>query len=324
MDDKLIQSLAQRESRIHHKQQMDKLASLENSVVSTMRQLVKFLDGKTTKTEVVNQLKSVSTPDIDKVVDALNKLDSNNAKNKLDLTPLKEELTKLGKKLDKLPTEFPELPEGIEEVTVKNQIDLEPLEKAIKGLKLEAPKVDVAAPNVQVDAPDLKPLQDSLLDVVKSIKAQKYPETDLTKVEKKLDEANKHLKKIVEKRVGGGGGGGSSPTVDTGVGVFAVPVANPDGTPLSLGSTSVDTAISDGVTVGDTSTDILAVNENRKSATIVNDSDETIYLKLGSGASLNSGIRINANGGSAKITEYTGIITAISTSGGKVVTVTEL
>lgn len=209
MDDKLIQSLAQRESRIHHKQQMDKLASLENSVVSTMRQLVKFLDGKTTKTEVVNQLKSVSTPDIDKVVDALNKLDSNNAKNKLDLTPLKEELTKLGKKLDKLPTEFPELPEGIEEVTVKNQIDLEPLEKAIKGLKLEAPKVDVAAPNVQVDAPDLKPLQDSLLDVVKSIKAQKYPETDLTKVEKKLDEANKHLKKIVEKRVGGGGGGGN-------------------------------------------------------------------------------------------------------------------
>lgn len=123
---------------------------------------------------------------------------------------------------------------------------------------------------------------------------------------------------------GGGGGGGSSPTVDTGDGVFAVPVANPDGTPLSLGSTSVDTAISDGVTVGDTSTDILAVNENRKSATIVNDSDETIYLKLGSGASLNSGIRINANGGSAKITEYTGIITAISTSGGKVVTVTEL
>lgn len=119
-------------------------------------------------------------------------------------------------------------------------------------------------------------------------------------------------------------GGGSSPTVDTGDGVLAVPVANPDGTPLSLGLSSVDTATSAGVTVADTSTTVLAVNANRKSATIVNDSDETIYLKLGSGASLNSGIRINANGGSAKITEYTGIITAISTSGGKVVTVTEL
>ena len=123
---------------------------------------------------------------------------------------------------------------------------------------------------------------------------------------------------------GGGGGGSSSPTVDTGDGVLAVPVANPDGTPLSLGSSSVNTATSDGITVGDSSTTVLAINENRKSATIVNDSDETIYLKLGSGASLNSGIRINANGGSAKITEYTGVITAICVSGDKIVTVTEL
>lgn len=37
---------------------------------------------------------------------------------------------------------------------------------------------------------------------------------------------------------GGGGGGSSSPTVDTGDGVLAVPVANPDGTPLSTGGAS--------------------------------------------------------------------------------------
>lgn len=37
---------------------------------------------------------------------------------------------------------------------------------------------------------------------------------------------------------GGGGGGSSSPTVDTGDGVLAVPVANPDGTPLSTGGSS--------------------------------------------------------------------------------------
>ena len=36
----------------------------------------------------------------------------------------------------------------------------------------------------------------------------------------------------------GGGGGSSSPTVDTGDGVLAVPVANPDGTPLSTGGAS--------------------------------------------------------------------------------------
>jgi len=208
MDEKLAQSLAQRKLDIQHKQQMDKLSSLENSVVSTMRQLVKFIDGKVTKTEVVNQLKSVSTPDIDKVVDALNKLDSNTTKNKLDLSPLQKCLEDIEHKLDKLPTEYPEMPEGVEEVTVKNQIDLKPLEKAIKDLKLEAPKVEVASPTVKVDAPDLKPLQDSLLDIVKSVEAQKYPETDLSKVEKRLDEANKHLKKIVDKPVGGGGGGG--------------------------------------------------------------------------------------------------------------------
>ena len=215
MDEKLAQSLAQRKLDIQHKQQMDKLSSLENSVVSTMRQLVKFIDGKVTKTEVVNQLKSVSTPDIDKVVDALNKLDSNTTKNKLDLSPLQECLEAIEEKLDKLPTEYPEMPEGVEEVTVKNQIDLKPLEKAIKALELKSPDVNVASPTVKVDAPDLKPLQDSLLDIVKSVKAQKYPETDLSKVEKKLDEANKHLKKIVDKPVGGGGGGGNgTPYVD--------------------------------------------------------------------------------------------------------------
>ena len=183
MDEKLAQSLAQRKLDIQHKQQMDKLSSLENSVVSTMRQLVKFIDGKVTKTEVVNQLKSVSTPDIDKVVDALNKLDSNTTKNKLDLSPLQKCLETIEEKLDKLPTEYPEMPEGVEEVTVKNQIDLKPLEKAIKALELKSPDVNVASPTVKVDAPDLKPLQDSLLDIVKSVKAQKYPETDLSKVE---------------------------------------------------------------------------------------------------------------------------------------------
>lgn len=228
MDEKLAQSLAQRKLDIQHKQQMDKLSSLENSVVSTMRQLVKFLDGKTTKTEVVNQLKSVSTPDIDKVVDALNKLDSNTTKNKLDLSPLQECLEAIEEKLDKLPTEYPEMPEGVEEVTVKNQIDLKPLEKAIKALKLD-PTIEYKAGDVKVDAPDLKPLQDSLLDVVKTLKAQEFPKTDLSNVEKKLDESNKHLKKLVEKPVGGGGGGGNGTPYMDANGHLANVVLTPDG-----------------------------------------------------------------------------------------------
>lgn len=85
-----------------------------------------------------------------------------------------------------------------------------------------------------------------------------------------------------------------------------------------------DIALSDGVTVGSSSTLILADNPDRISATIVNDSDEVIYLALDTTAVMNSGIRINASGGSAEITQYTGQISGICTSGGKNVTVTEL
>ena len=81
---------------------------------------------------------------------------------------------------------------------------------------------------------------------------------------------------------------------------------------------------STGVTVGSTSTNVLAANASRKKAIIVNDSNETIYLKYGTGATANSGIRLNANGGSLEEDVYTGIITGICASGGKVVTVTEI
>ena len=82
--------------------------------------------------------------------------------------------------------------------------------------------------------------------------------------------------------------------------------------------------LSDGITVDNTSTTILAANSNRYVAIIVNDSDEDIYLKYGSGAEMNKGIRLNSNGGTIVETMYTGIITGISTSGNKVATITEL
>ncbi len=78
--------------------------------------------------------------------------------------------------------------------------------------------------------------------------------------------------------------------------------------------------------VGATTTAILATNDNRHWASIVNDSDETIYLGLGTAAILNQGIRLNANGGSYNINAvnlFTGAINGISTSGSKVVTKVE-
>ena len=74
------------------------------------------------------------------------------------------------------------------------------------------------------------------------------------------------------------------------------------------------------VTVGNTSTTVLAANSDRKAAIFINDSDETIYLARGSTAAMNQGIRLNANGGSFEINAtnlYTGVVTAICASGGK-------
>lgn len=81
---------------------------------------------------------------------------------------------------------------------------------------------------------------------------------------------------------------------------------------------------STGVSVGATSTTVLASNSSRKAAIIVNDSDEVVYLKYGTGATSNSGIRLNASGGLVREEMYTGIITGICASGSKTVTVTEM
>ena len=116
---------------------------------------------------------------------------------------------------------------------------------------------------------------------------------------------------------------------------YKTPIYNPDGKYYLLinsdGSINVrnddedvSTATGTSVTVGSSSTTVLAANTDRVTAIIVNDSNETIYLKYGNVATMNSGIRINSDGGSVTETSYTGIITGICSSGGKVVTVTEL
>jgi len=93
---------------------------------------------------------------------------------------------------------------------------------------------------------------------------------------------------------------------------------------LSEFTSVTNTAIS----VGDTSTTILAANANRKYALIVNDSDTVIYLALGAAAIVNNGIRLNANGGAYVINWtnlYKGAINGIHAATGltKNVTVVE-
>lgn len=198
-----------------HTDNIEHLQSIESTVVGVVSKLVDFLEGNISRTEVVNQVRSVATPDVQKVVDAVVELGVITHSNRIDLSPLKDGLKELSEKLDKLPTDFPDAPKSLEVSNLKDiefpedkEVDLEPVIKAIQKIKMVA-----EAPNIQVDAPNLEPIKKGLTDVVKSIKDIKYPEipkTDLSKVEKKLDAGNKLLKTISEKRFGGGGGGGES------------------------------------------------------------------------------------------------------------------
>lgn len=226
MDDPILRIRQQNEERARleleqsrHDQEITSLASIDNTIAEVMQNLVEYLDGKVTKTEVLNQLDTVKTPDVFKVVEAIAELGIITESNRIDLTPLKEALLSLGQKLDQLPKSFPEIPKDVKvsnlsdiEIPEQKDIDLSPVIKAINNIKMVA-----EAPQVTVNT-DLDPVKKEITNVVKSIKAIKFPEipkTDLTKVEKKLDTSNKLLKDLVEKPVGGGGSGSSWPAVNS-------------------------------------------------------------------------------------------------------------
>jgi hypothetical protein len=72
-----------------------------------------------------------------------------------------------------------------------------------------------------------------------------------------------------------------------------------------------------------TNTPVLALNQGRRSVTIVNDSANIVYLGLGVPATANNGVRLNASGGSWSETQWEGSVNAIALTGTSVVTVAE-
>ena len=80
------------------------------------------------------------------------------------------------------------------------------------------------------------------------------------------------------------------------------------------------------VVVGNTSTKILSAKENRAYVVITNDSDEEIYLSLGSPAVQGAGIPLTTKGSVIEIAgdkPFRGDVYAICTSGGKSVAILE-
>lgn len=198
-----------------HQKGLDALEQIRKTQLQTTQILIKFLAGQTTKTEITNQLTEIGTPDVEKVVKAIERLSKTTEQNKLDISPLTAVLEKVVSELEKKPNEFPEASEAAEiDLSLTNQ-KLDDAIEAIKSLELvvEAPVVNVPAQKttVKVEKIDVTELVQPLVDAVAAIRAYEAPvfeATDLTTVEELLATANELLAKIEKKKFGGGGGGG--------------------------------------------------------------------------------------------------------------------
>lgn len=208
---------ADRKLTAEQRKQMAALVSqLDTDMINSFKVLIEFLRGNTTKTEVVNQLTSISTPDVAEVVEAVKGLDNTIKQEKLDLAPLEEQLKLAVEQLTSIPKTHAEAPEAIESVKVSNlaEIDLKPLLDAINALdlKVEAPIVNVDAPKVDVAAPDLKPIKELFTKLLAGVKAIKMPDvkveaTDTKKIEDELEKQTAKLDELIKQPKGGGGGG---------------------------------------------------------------------------------------------------------------------
>lgn len=204
----------------HNQLLLDNIQTQE-VIVKSFATLVDFLEKRTSKTEVVNQLTEIGTPDAMKVVSALDSLHDTVKQHKnTDLTEITTVMRGVLEEAKKIPKETVQIPKYEQKDYVAQFNDLSKsialVEKAIKAqeLKAEAPVVTVEAPVVNVEKPDLKPLDTSITknskEVVKAVKGINIPEFKTDTIEKLLKKTNKLLEELPDYMPSGGGGGGSS------------------------------------------------------------------------------------------------------------------
>lgn len=210
---------ARNERDIKQAQLVDAITQSQQVQVRSMQMLVDYLDNHVSKTEVVNQLLEVGTPDAYKVVEAVNMLEQTVS----DQEPA--DLSEITALLRSVLQETEKIPKSHNDIKIPEQVDnsdkLEKLESAIKAvdasikaqkLVAEAPIVNVPEAVVNVDKPDLSPIEKeqkkTRTDLVKAIKGIVIPETDIKPLEKELKKLNKLFNEFVEYGTGSSGGGG--------------------------------------------------------------------------------------------------------------------
>jgi hypothetical protein len=210
----------QAQSELDTKKRLEQLSAnvdLQKTIVKSFSMLVDYLDGKTSKTLVVNQLKEIATPDALKVVSAVEDLhETLKTHQNVDLTEMTTVLKSILDEAKLIPKNLPEEKEDKDYTEqFANMVEaVKSLEKIVKekDLSVTVQEREHEAPVVNVEAPNLEPLRKEMANVVKSVKSLVFPEykTDNKEVEKLLKKSNELLKGLLEKPVGGGGGGGSS------------------------------------------------------------------------------------------------------------------
>lgn len=273
---KLKQASAQRVERDvsqhRHESVLNGQAQIAQSVLTSTTALIRYLEGHTSKTEVVNQLKEIGTPDALKVIPEIKALHATLKTHKnVDLSELTGVMRSILDEAKAIPKAHPDAPEP-RFIDYTGQFAalgdaIKAISQVVREQKLvaEAPVVNVPAANVQVDAPDLDPLRDSITDVVTAVKAIVIPEyrpTDTAGIEKLLTRANKLLGDILDKPVGGGGGGGGrvSPYQDAQA-VPAFVTLNPDGS-VPIGGQIVPTSFDYIGYASGSNTDVYTYKEN--------------------------------------------------------------
>jgi hypothetical protein len=208
---------------------------VSDTIIEATASLIKYLEGRISKTEVMNQLEGfATTEDALNIASKLDKLDESILAGKVDQTPIVDALKALTEETKGIPGQIKI--EKTEAVAVTNldeiKLDNSDVVEAIKGQKLE---VNVEAPVINTEKTDTKLVEEILGDIKDAINKQKLvvPDkfkitnlkeikpTDTTKIETRLEKSNKYLKTISEKSFGGSGGGGRATPYQDNAGIPA-------------------------------------------------------------------------------------------------------
>lgn len=193
-----------------HVQTVQAQDATQKAVIDAAKLLVSFIASHQPEVTVKNPQapfpESILTPDIDKVVKVLGELLAATKENAPDDTQLAKKLNEVAGLLRSLPSQikFPEMPEAVEEVTVKNFIDytakFDKLAETFSSIKFPTPEVTVAAPKVVVDnsevAKVVNELKDVIIKAVSGIEMPSYPSFD----QKPVIEALRALQKEIHER----------------------------------------------------------------------------------------------------------------------------